>query len=96
MTVWTEKLKTYQKEHNCSYKEAMIKCSSGLTKKRPKTIKDKKSPKKKSHQIRGKFEIELGYAPHSGFKGEGLGLGSAEQSASLQKLLAEHGNATVI
>ena len=29
-------------------------------------------------------------------EGEGFGLGSAEQSASLQKLLAEHGNATVI
>ena len=73
MTAWTDKLKAYQKEHNCSYKEAMIKCSSGKTKKRV------RKPKK---------EIEL--------DGDGLALGDAERSASLRKLLQEHGDARVI
>ena len=73
MTAWTDKLKAYQKEHNCSYKEAMIKCSSGKTKKRV------RKPKK---------EIEL--------DGDGLALGDAERSASLRKLLQEHGYARVI
>ena len=64
MTVWTEKLKTNQKEHKCLNKEAMIKCSSGLTKKRPKTIKEKKSQRK----ILTKFGVNLKW----NLKGKGL------------------------
>ena len=80
MTAWTDKLKNYQKEHKCFYKEAMIKCSSNKTKKRP--------PRPRVHKITGKINIEL--------VGDGIGLGDAERSASLQKLINEHGNATII